>query len=314
MLRCAVAGLVAVVMLLGAAALPGGRPAHAAYPLRIAALGDSITFQWTIHPAYEVHVERDLGRAADSRNFGFPGRTSGGLVAALQTDADMRATVAAADIVTVEIGFNDFNYARMDYLAGACGGADGQDCLRQTVADFALNWDALLAEIDALVGDRAVAVRAQDIYYPVAAIDQQGASPPFATLNGYLTEMNAHIHASAAAADNVRVAAVHDAYNGADGAGDPIARGYIDDLVHPNGAGSIVIADLLRGLGYTPLVRLCPDVNTDRRVNVIDIMLVTKSYGVPLDAATQVYDLNASGTVNVVDAVMIIREYNTWCS
>lgn len=77
--------------------------------------------------------------------------------------------------------------------------------------------------------------------------------PIFTTLEPYLDEVNSHIHANAQA-NSVRVAAVHQAFNGADGTQDPGMLGLIaDDGFHPNDAGHKVIADQLRTLGYAPL-------------------------------------------------------------
>jgi hypothetical protein len=69
----------------------------------------------------------------------------------------------------------------------------------------------------------------------------------------YLDQWNHHIAATSRSA-GIPVARVYQAFNGDDGMGDPIARGYLGSVgPHPNDAGHQLMADLLHGLGYAPL-------------------------------------------------------------
>jgi lysophospholipase L1-like esterase len=64
---------------------------------------------------------------------------------------------------------------------------------------------------------------------------------------------NETIH-QAAAAHNVPIAHVYDAFNGSNHDEDPREKGYIGyDGIHTSDQGKQVIADLLRDLGYEPV-------------------------------------------------------------
>jgi hypothetical protein len=124
---------------------------------------------------------------------------------------------------------------------------DNQDCLRNAITVFQANWDDILAEIDARTGPEVV-LRTMDLYDPFVA--EELATGTFTIAQYYLGQLNGHIHATSAAY-GIPVADVHTSYNGADGAEDPIAKGYISfDGVHPNALGHAVIADEFRVLGY----------------------------------------------------------------
>ncbi len=282
--------------------------AHAGTPIDIVALGDSLSSGWTIHPRYEHLAEVELHRVAYSANLAVPGRTSAQLLDSVRTDGAGRDALAGAEIVTLQVGINDFWPARASYVDGTCGGVDGQDCLRAVVAGFQANWDAILGEIDALRAPGTI-IRAFDLYYAVPTFDQAGEDPPFELLNSYLLAMNDHIHASAATTRDMRVANVHAIFNGPSGADDPWMLGYVYDGVHPNANGGAAIADALAALGYAPLTRACADVNIDRRVNVLDLAMIAKNVG----AVAAVYDVNGDNSVNTLDIRIAVRQHGTSC-
>ena len=58
--------------------------------------------------------------------------------------------MAGAQVVTWEIGRNDYFIARMTYQARGCGGPDNQDCLRRAASAFKSNWDGIVREIEVL--------------------------------------------------------------------------------------------------------------------------------------------------------------------
>ncbi|WP_062306365.1 SGNH/GDSL hydrolase family protein [Alicyclobacillus sendaiensis] len=78
----------------------------------LVALGDSITFGYHLGNHHEpsplafpyLLAKKEGWRAVD---LGVPGWTSGDLLRALRTNAAMRADVAAAQVITVDIGSND---------------------------------------------------------------------------------------------------------------------------------------------------------------------------------------------------------------
>src|SRR5262245_29368193 len=114
---------------------------------------------------YRTHVEADLGGVVALQNLAVGGSTSQQLLAALTGDGNVRAAVAGAQLVTLDIGGNDFLIAFFAYKGGTCGGSDGQDCLRQAVAQFAVNWQAILNELRAL--NPSAVMRAMDYYNPL---------------------------------------------------------------------------------------------------------------------------------------------------
>ena len=219
------------------------------------ALGDSLAAgalaQEGYVPRYATYVNTDTGSNVTTLNLGIPGWQSGDLLNALQNDPVFRNQVSGSEIVTWDIGGNDLANAHDNFTQGTCGGPDNQDCLRSAVSTFEPNWDAIVTEVLKLRAGRQTILRTMDIYNPYVASDMK--SGIFTTIEPYLDEVNNHIRDNAQA-NAIPVAAVHQAFNGADGTQDPIAAGLIAaDNFHPNDTGHKVIADQLRVLAYAPL-------------------------------------------------------------
>jgi lysophospholipase L1-like esterase len=169
----------------------------------------------------------------------------------LQNDPVVRKQVSDAEIVTWDIGGNDLANAHDSYVNNTCGGPDNQDCLRSAVSTFETNWDAIVVEVLKLRDPNKTILRTMDIYNPYVAADMQAGR--FTTIEPYLDQANNHI-ADSGKANDIPVAAVHTAFNGADGTQDPGTLNLIAvDGFHPNDAGHKVIADQLRALAYAPL-------------------------------------------------------------
>lgn len=176
-------------------------------------------------------------------DYGIPGATAGEILDALRTHDDLRSALSHADLVTYQTGINDFFRARTSYVAGSCGGADNQDCLRSMVQQFDANWDALVSEI-ARIAPHA-AKRTMNIYYSTIRYDTDHGDA--GTLNGYVTQINQHIAANPGAP----LVDAHEIYNGPGGDQDPAAKGYLlADAVHPDWLGHLVIANFLDAMGY----------------------------------------------------------------
>jgi lysophospholipase L1-like esterase len=231
--------------------------------VRYAALGDSVTWQNYYVATYSNHVETDLNTEVAATNLGTPAWLSGALLNALRNNQTYRDAVAEADLITIFIGLNDFQWVRSHYLdpnSTVCP-PPKDTCMPAMVAAFQSNWAQILAEIDALNPAANTAVRTLTIYNPYVAQDQ--ASGNFAYLNGFLDQMNATILASPDV--GIPVADLHSVFNGASGTVDATAAGYFTapDVLHPNAAGHTAMAGLLRGIGYIEL-----DANDD---GVLDI-------------------------------------------
>jgi len=228
------------------------------------ALGDSIGFGLFAPigdgyvPTYERFIEADTGASVSAINLSIPGWTSSDLLRAIKGNLLFRVSVAASPIVTVNIGGNDLLVGRNSYKDRTCGGADNQDCLRAGIATFSANFNAILAEVRSLRGSRNTIIRTMDVYNPFVNEDRAQDTWPndqgndFQVLKPYIAAVNNQI-AATATARNIPYAKVYLAFNGPNGDIDPGDRGLIAfDGLHPNESGHRLIAELLRGLGYSP--------------------------------------------------------------
>lgn len=228
------------------------------------ALGDSIAAGLFAQRPYTRRYAGTIGAATASQvtstNLGRIAWSSAQLLDALRTNAAFRTSVTQARVLTWNIGGNDLQDARLLYRSGRCGGTDNQDCLRATATRFEQNWDAILAEIQALSRPAQTALRTMDIYNPFVVQDSRsdswaadGGLNDFAVLRAYLDDINGYIAASSAER-GIPLAPVYRSFNGPDGTQDPIAAGLLAfDNLHPNDAGHARIAELLHALGYAPL-------------------------------------------------------------
>ena len=217
------------------------------------ALGDSVTWQNWYVSGYADHVELDLNTEVSTTNLGVPGWMSATLLNALRNNQTYRDAVAEADLITIFIGLNDFQWVRGHYLnpfSTICP-PPKDTCMPAMVAAFQSNWSQILAEIDALNSSPNIAIRALTIFYPYAAQDQ--ASGYFDYFNSFLAQMNGTILASTD--DGVVPGDLHAAFNGASGTGDATAAGFFTapDPLHPNAVGHTAMAGVLRGLDYDEL-------------------------------------------------------------
>jgi lysophospholipase L1-like esterase len=214
-------------------------------------LADGVLAQQGYVQRYATYVNLDTGANVTTTNLGVPGWHSGDLLNAIQTDQHFKDEITAAQVLTWDIGGDDLANAHDNFTGGTCGGTDNQDCLRDAVATFKTNWDAIISNILQLRTTSNTIIRTMDIYNPYVASDMQKGI--FDTVEPYLDEVNNYIH-STAAANSIPVADVHQAFNGADGTTDPGTLGLIAvDGFHPNDAGHKLIADQLRLLQYAPL-------------------------------------------------------------
>ena len=228
------------------------------------ALGDSIGFGLFASigngyvPTYDRFTQTDSGANVNTINLCVPGWTSSDLRGAIRGNLLFRVSVATSTIVTVNIGGNDLLGARSAYKDRRCGGADNQDCLRSGVAVFSANFNSILSEVRALRGSRNTIIRTMDVYNPFVNEDRAQNTWPndqgndFQVFKPYLDAINGQI-AAMATARNIPYARVYLAFNGPNGDIDPSDRGFLAfDGLHPNGRGHRMIANLLRGLGYSP--------------------------------------------------------------
>jgi len=240
------------------------------------AMGDSFATGETFDPNYNVtpyvtryqgYLSADNGVTVTLSNLGRHGMTSGQLLNNLMTNTTFQADLPQSDVITWNIGVNDFTGARNNYLSGHCGKGkgDNQDCLRTMVANFTVNWDQIVVQILSRRSAGNTIIRTMDLFNPWVATDQATNTTPdnretgpargnnFQVLEYYLDQMNDHM-AQSAAANGFLLARLHDAFNGLSGTEDPVVKGLIaPDGEHPNDVGAELIAQVFRSLGYAPL-------------------------------------------------------------
>ena len=181
---------------------------------------------------YAAHLRNDTGARVRVSNLGVSGQTSSELLDALREDESTRRALEGAEVVTFNIGINDLGRAGYAYEEGACGGEDGEDCLREAVGALKGNWDAIASELLELRSTGNTIVRTPGLGYTPRAEDG---------LEHYVGEVNRHIASTARskAVPHVEI---------------PVGEiGMSPDGVHPNDAGYATIAGRLRGLGFGPL-------------------------------------------------------------
>jgi lysophospholipase L1-like esterase len=221
------------------------------------ALGDSLAAglndsQGGYAVRFRNYVQADTGASVTLINRGVSGWTSADLLNALRTDESLRTQIANSQIVTWNIGANDFQDALTRFQTGSCGGADNQDCIRATVANFKTNWNAIVAQLLALRSPTNTILRTMDNYNP--AVDLARAFGVFHIIKPYIEEINRFIFLSAVN-NRIGSARVYQAFNGVNGESDAGRRGYLSpDGIHPNELGHDIIASELRALSYAPLV------------------------------------------------------------
>jgi lysophospholipase L1-like esterase len=244
--------------------------ASAAATLNYTALGDSLAYgildlsRGGYVPRYADYVQADTGSTVSLNNLGSNGWRSDQLLAALRTDASFRNSITNSQVVTWDIGGNDFLRLMDDYRSGTCGGSDNQNCLRDAASGFKANWNAIITEILALRTSSNTIIRTMDIYNPFVNAQKasdswanDGGLNDFQVIKAYLDDANGHI-LTTTEAFGIPCARVYRAFNGPNGDEDAGDKGYISPYdpsrVHPSDTGHRVIADLFRELGYLPLV------------------------------------------------------------
>ncbi len=226
-------------------------------PLRLVALGDSITAGYGVEPmkTYPELVAEGLraraGRDVLVRNLGVNGLRAGGLVELLREDAQYREAVAAADVITINIGTNDLTMARGAYYDGTCGGTDNRACLSQARRTFREQIGEIAAEVQRLKAPGAEVV-VLDLYFFYFTESVLGSkySPPLSLENETeqaglaLRAFNDTLRATAKGA-GYRSATAQVAFNGEGGEESPLERGVVlppPDGVHPSKRGHAALA------------------------------------------------------------------------
>ena len=253
--------LITAILILSLAAAAGSASAAT---WNYTALGDSLAYgygaagNYGYAERYRDHLQNDNGVAVQLTNLGVNGWTSSDLLAALKKNSTYRNAVANSDVVTFDIGGNDFLNAAEKYIAGTCGGKKNNKCLTKAHKKFKSNFKKIIRLIKKLNKKDSLILRSMNIYCPNTTfylnddfVTNDKYPNDFAIINPVLTKINRLI-SKTCRSKKILFADVHLSYNGSSGTEDPTLKGYIfDDTLHPNDAGYQVIADDLQALGYS---------------------------------------------------------------
>ena len=217
------------------------------------ALGDPNVFG--MMPIYAQMIEQDLGVKVEIHSWEMGGDYSRRLLDRLRTNDQMRNDLREAEVITIEIpnaGLRQPSFTFAYGKSGDCGGDDNQDCLREAFGAHRADTDEIIAEIVSLRSPNDAVIRAVDMYQFM--VSESHDTGWFEVYNPYWREKNAHL-IETASRYGIRVARVYDAFMGEGGAEDPRDKGLVKaDGIHPTPEGARLMAELLRDLGYAPLV------------------------------------------------------------
>lgn len=217
-------------------------------PLRYVALGDSLAagvgsilfFGYVAR--FRLLLAHRLRRPVGLTNLGRFGWTSGDLLQALRTDPVFRATVAEADLITVDIGGNDLRQ---------CG--EDEACLERALAEFQANWAGIWAEVRAL--NPTAAGAALTLYDPYPA-----GHPRRARAERWIGALNAAL-ADPEVTGRYRIDAIADGYTPFQGQECRYTWVCLLEDIHPTDRGHAALAGAVDRaaaplpLGRAPLTR-----------------------------------------------------------
>jgi lysophospholipase L1-like esterase len=190
-----------------------------------------------------------LGRKVDVTNLATnDSLESGQLVERIRSDKRHQDAIASADILTLQVGFNDWQ--------GPCNWPNDDACFTRGSAGVEQNLAAILDEVSTLRDGKPTAIRVLT-YYNMFLGDLISPTPPLAdpAFQAYwaehLKEFNAMLCGVARARGAICIDLVA-AFNGP--TGDAPAKELVgSDNVHPTQNGHQLIAATLDAAGYAPL-------------------------------------------------------------
>lgn len=228
--------------------------------------GDATT--WGFPKYYASYMEKDLGVKVTIHNKTVDANSVFDILRILRKDESLRKLVSEAEVVTLignpnlsqghtlESLENYIEWKKQPSWYKDCGMRGGSyrppgDCSPETFESYIENIKGVIEEILSLRKGMPTIIRAMDYYMPLYSEWKNHGIEKECTC--CWENFNNAIH-QAAAACNVPVARVYDAFNGPNHDEDPREKGYImDNGEHTNEAGQKVIADLMRELGYKPV-------------------------------------------------------------
>lgn len=215
------------------------------------ALGDSFTRRAQWPELYAGLVQEDLGIEVILHMEAKNGQKTSELLDRMRSDEELRKLIAGAEIITINWSPGGLDRPEVSFLSDNCGGEDNQICLRQAVESLKAEWDEVLDEISALRNSQQTIIRTVTYgTWPYKGFYGNRVSDKEMTVMlDYFFAMNDYI-AETAAARGILVAEVGKAFEGQDLQGTTPSEYLQPDRLHLSNEGSMVVAALLRDLGY----------------------------------------------------------------
>jgi lysophospholipase L1-like esterase len=224
-------------------------------PLVYVTMGHSLLV--SPHPGamrlYARMLEEDLDVAVELRDHTRGGQRADDFLHGLRNDVALRSDLADADVVLVLIPNGEWAetapivFGADGHDPTECGGDDGLQCFRDTITEYEVMVDEILAELMTIVDPSETLVRITDFYvFTPGDID----ATVIERIGPLWHQAQEHV-AAAAARYGLPVAQVYDDFMGSTGTEQPETKGLVsDDGIHPTAAGAERMADLVRELGY----------------------------------------------------------------
>ncbi len=218
-------------------------------------LGDSNPYGFGVARPYAKifadYIAEDLGIEVQLHNWAsVDGETSHSLLNRLRTDERLQQDIRDAELITIDVGWNEFGPAATAFTKQKCGKTDHKACLQKMVQTYHQNLDAILNQIDDLHPDNSkVLIRTVDLYMGFCDfINYFSDAANFQGLKPFVDEFNADVD-EATRAHHGQIVDLSLVFNGLDGTQNPAA--YLQgDQCHLNLKGHQKVADMLRELGY----------------------------------------------------------------
>lgn len=217
--------------------------------ITLVGLGDSVTAGSHCNCAGYVAdlatiLSRTNGASVADFNLGQDGQTSGGLLAALTADQPQVAPVAAAGLVVITIGANDFDSEMSAMRAGTCG--KDLHCTEGTLAAMQHNVESIIDRIRDLRAGGSVTIEVTGYWnvFEDGAVARADYPPTLRSTSDLLTRRVNAALSTVCAERHVRYVDLYAPFKGADGDADD-TKLLASDGDHPNAAGHEAIARLL---------------------------------------------------------------------
>jgi hypothetical protein len=218
---------------------------------------------WGVAEIYGQFIAEDNGVEVNVIDSWIGGLSAGEILQGLTTQDthnanldNLREIIAEAEIIVIygnpEKSINPGNPG--DWLCGQPGGKSCyvNNCAKGTFSQYIEDLTDIYEIIFEIRQGKPTIIRAIDAINPglVHACEPDIRSACTVCWETY----NDAVH-EAADQMGIPIANIFDAWNGLDHTEDPVANGYTqEDNIHPNELGATVIAQVLRDLGYEPII------------------------------------------------------------